>query len=214
HQAPSARAASPLPGRRVAGSSVPPGEGRASRHRRRHRPPNELLPPPSRSDSTRGLSRSPAPDVPRFTSAARPLPCHTRCMRARVAFRFTWMLFAAAVALAPATAAAASPHIEQADLTGDINNIMSSYMQNAVGRAEADHADALLVVMNTPGGISTSMDEIVTSLLNCKVPVIVYVYPSGARAASAGPFGAQAADVLAMSAGTHIASWHALAASA
>ena len=107
-------------------------------------------------------------------------------MRARVAFRFTWMLFAAAVALAPATAAAASPHIEQADLTGDINNIMSSYMQNAVGRAEADHADALLVVMNTPGGISTSMDEIVTSLLNCKVPVIVYVYPSGARAASAG----------------------------
>jgi len=129
-------------------------------------------------------------------------------MRARVAFRFTWMLFAAAVALAPATAAAASPHIEQADLTGDINNIMSSYMQNAVGRAEADHADALLVVMNTPGGISTSMDEIVTSLLNCKVPVIVYVYPSGARAASAGLFVAQAADVLAMAPGTNIGSAH------
>lgn len=129
-------------------------------------------------------------------------------MRARVAFRFTWMLFAAAVALAPATAAAASPHIEQADLTGDINNIMSSYMQNAVGRAEADHADALLVVMNTPGGISTSMDEIVTSLLNCKVPVIVYVYPSGARAASAGLFVAQAADILAMAPGTNIGSAH------
>ena len=129
-------------------------------------------------------------------------------MRARVGFRFTWMLFAAAVALAPATAAAASPHIEQADLTGDINNIMSSYMQNAVGRAEADHADALLVVMNTPGGISTSMDEIVTSLLNCKVPVIVYVYPSGARAASAGLFVAQAADVLAMAPGTNIGSAH------
>src|SRR5438128_384801 len=129
-------------------------------------------------------------------------------MRARVAFRFTWMLFAAAVALAPATAAAASPHIEQADLTGDINNIMSSYMQNAVGRAEADHADALLVVMNTPGGISNSMDDIVTSLLNCKVPVVVFVYPSGARAASAGLFVAQAADVLAMAPGTNIGSAH------
>src|SRR5436305_2511554 len=62
--------------------------------------------------------------------------------------------------------------------------------------------------MNTPGGIYTSMDEIVTSLLNSKVPVIVYVYPSGARAASAGLFVAQAADVLAMAPGTNIGSAH------
>ncbi len=129
-------------------------------------------------------------------------------MRARDALRFGWTVFAAAIALAPATALAATPHIEQADLNGDINNVMSSYMQNAVSRAESDHADALLVVMNTPGGISTSMDEIVTSLLNSKVPVIVYVYPSGARAASAGLFVAQAADVLAMAPGTNIGSAH------
>jgi membrane-bound serine protease (ClpP class) len=62
--------------------------------------------------------------------------------------------------------------------------------------------------MNTPGGISTSMDDIVTNLLNAKVPVIVYVYPSGARAASAGLFVAQAADVLAMAPGTNIGSAH------
>jgi membrane-bound serine protease (ClpP class) len=129
-------------------------------------------------------------------------------MRARVALRLGWMLFAAAIVLAPAAAAAASPRVEQADLTGDINNVMSAYIQNSVSRAESDHADALLVVMNTPGGISTSMDEIVTSLLNCKVPVIVYVYPSGARAASAGLFVAQAADVLAMAPGTNIGSAH------
>lgn len=128
-------------------------------------------------------------------------------MRARVALRFLWLLFAAAAVL-PLQAAAASPHIEQADLNGDINNIMSSYIQTAVDRAEADHADALLVVMNTPGGISTSMDEIVTNLLNSTVPVIVYVYPSGARAASAGLFVAQAADVLAMAPGTNIGSAH------
>src|SRR5438067_241200 len=160
------------------------------------------------TDSTGGLRRPPAGDVPGFTSASRAAPCHTRGMRARDAFRFGWTVFAAAIALAPATALAATPHIEQADLNGDINNVMSSYMQNAVSRAESDHADALLVVMNTPGGISTSMDEIVTSLLNSKVPVIVYVYPSGARAASAGLFVAQAADVLAMAPGTNIGSAH------
>jgi membrane-bound serine protease (ClpP class) len=125
-----------------------------------------------------------------------------------VALRFGWLLFAAAVALLPVSVAASTPHIEQADLNGDINNIMSAYIQTAVNRAEADHADALLVVMNTPGGISTSMDEIVTSLLNSSVPTIVYVYPSGARAASAGLFVAQAADVLAMAPGTNIGSAH------
>src|SRR5690242_13506254 len=129
-------------------------------------------------------------------------------MRARVALRFGWLLFAGALALAPAAAIAAAPHVEQADLNGDINNVMSAYIQNSVSRAEADNASALLVVMNTPGGISTSMDEIVTSLLNCSVPVIVYVYPTGARAASAGLFVAQAADVLAMAPGTNIGSAH------
>jgi membrane-bound serine protease (ClpP class) len=133
-------------------------------------------------------------------------------MRA-AALRLGWIVFAAAIALAPATASAASPHVEQADLNGDINNVMSAYMQNAVSRAESDHADALLVVINTPGGISTSMDEIVTSLLNSRVPTIAYVYPSGARAASAGLFVAQATDVLAMAPGTNIGSAHPIDAS-
>ena len=133
-------------------------------------------------------------------------------MRA-AALRLGWTLFAAAVALAPATAAAASPHVERADLDGDINNVMSSYIQTAVGRAEADHADALLIVIDTPGGISTSMDEIVTTLLNSSVPTIAYVYPSGARAASAGLFVAQAADLVAMAPGTNIGSAHPIDAS-
>src|SRR5437868_7150300 len=134
-------------------------------------------------------------------------PCHTRNMRARVALRLGWAAIAAAVLL-PINAAASTPRVEEADLNGDINTIMSSYIQSAVNRAEADHADALLVVVNTPGGISNSMDEIVTSLLNSRVPVVVYVYPSGARAASAGLFVAQAADVLAMTPGTNIGSAH------
>src|SRR5712691_1340040 len=129
------------------------------------------------------------------------------------------LLGAGAAALAisaflPAPAASASvPRVEQADLNGDINTIMAAYMSASVSRAEADHADALLVVINTPGGISTSMDDIVTSLLNSKVPVIAYVYPSGARAASAGLFVAEAADVLAMAPGTNIGSAHPIDAS-
>src|ERR1700738_142086 len=118
---------------------------------------------------------------------------------------------AAALAIAaalPANASAATPRVDQADLNGDINTIMAAYISASVSRAESDHADALLVVINTPGGISTSMDDIVTSLLNSKVPVIAYVYPSGARAASAGLFVAQAADVVAMAPGTNIGSAH------
>ena len=115
---------------------------------------------------------------------------------------------ASVAAVLPLRAAAATPHVLQADLTGDINNITDAYISSEVSRAESAHADALLVVINTPGGISTSMDDIVTSLLNSSVPVVVYVYPSGARAASAGLFVAQAADIVAMAPGTNIGSAH------
>jgi membrane-bound serine protease (ClpP class) len=128
-------------------------------------------------------------------------------MRAGRALRAGIVAFGVAL-LVPLHAAAATPHVERADLVGDINNIMAAYIKGAVSRAETDHADALLIVMNTPGGISTSMDDIVTSLLNSKVPVIGYVYPSGARAASAGLFVAQAADIVAMAPGTNIGSAH------
>ncbi len=128
-------------------------------------------------------------------------------MRAGQALRLGIVAFGAVVLL-PFHASAATPHVEQADLTGDINTITAAYIDTAVSRAQSDHADALLIVMNTPGGISTSMDSIVTSLLNSKVPVIVFVYPSGARAASAGLFVAQAADIVAMAPGTNIGSAH------
>jgi membrane-bound serine protease (ClpP class) len=134
-------------------------------------------------------------------------------MRAWVVLRIGWLIFGAAAAVLPMNVAASTPHVVQADLNGDINNIMSAYMESAVNTAESQHASALLVVINTPGGISTSMDEIVTDLLNSTVPVITYVYPSGARAASAGLFVAQAGDILAMAPGTNIGSAHPIDAS-
>ncbi|HET7466334.1 MAG TPA: nodulation protein NfeD [Candidatus Dormibacteraeota bacterium] len=114
----------------------------------------------------------------------------------------------AVLALLPKGASAAVPHVLQAELNGDINNITAAYVANEVANAEADHSSAFLLILNTPGGISTSMDDIVTSLLNSRVPTIVYVYPSGARAASAGLFVSEAADVLAMAPGTNIGSAH------
>ena len=128
-------------------------------------------------------------------------------MRLRSALGFGFLLLAL-VAVQAVHAAAATPRVDRADLTGDINTITAAYIQNAVSRADSDRVDALLIVVNTPGGISTSMDDIVTSLLNSRVPVVVYVYPSGARAASAGLFVAQDADVLAMAPGTNIGSAH------
>jgi membrane-bound serine protease (ClpP class) len=129
---------------------------------------------------------------------------HTRIVRG---LRFALVVMAV-LALLPRAAVGSTPHVLQADLTGDINSIAAAYVSSEVSRAEADQSSALLLVLNTPGGISTSMDDIVTSLLNSTVPVVVYVYPSGARAASAGLFVSQAADVLAMAPGTNIGSAH------
>ena len=113
-----------------------------------------------------------------------------------------------AIAALPQAAAAATPVVDRADLDGEINSVTAAYIHSEVDRAEAGGAAALLIVINTPGGESQAMDDIVTSLLNSRVPVIAYVSPPGARAASAGLFVAQAADVVAMAPGTNIGSAH------
>lgn len=124
--------------------------------------------------------------------------------------RFGLLLVAAPVLLAvcPAAARADSPLVARASVEGEINSVTSSYVASSVGRAESQHAALLVLMMNTPGGISTSMDEIVTSLLNSRVPVVAYVAPAGARSDSAGLFVAQAADLVAMAPGTNLGSAH------
>ena len=125
--------------------------------------------------------------------------------------RFGLAMAAAVIALAAhasSGASAASPVVVQATLDGEINSATATYIAQSVQRAESEHAQALLVIMNTPGGLSTSMDDMVNSLLHSRVPVVVYVAPVGARADSAGLFVAQAADVVAMAPGTNIGSAH------
>jgi len=113
----------------------------------------------------------------------------------------------------PRPAHAGAAVVDRAYLSGIVNSISASYLGAAVDRANADGATALIVVTDTPGGISTSMDEIVGRFLNSPVPIVVYVAPAGARADSAGLFIAQAADLVAMAPGTNLGSAHPISSS-
>jgi membrane-bound serine protease (ClpP class) len=91
---------------------------------------------------------------------------------------------------------------------GSINPGLAEFMVDGLRQAESQNAEALVIELDTPGGLETSMRQIVKAISNAKVPVVVYVYPRGARAASAGVFVTMAADVAAMAPGTNIGAAH------
>jgi membrane-bound serine protease (ClpP class) len=88
----------------------------------------------------------------------------------------------------------------------EVNPVTQDYLTGRISRAAKDGYTAAVILLDTPGGLSTSMKKIYTAELEAKLPVIVYVSPDGARAASAGVWIAQAADVLAMAPTTNIGS--------
>src|SRR3954468_15007392 len=88
----------------------------------------------------------------------------------------------------------------------EVNPVTQDYLTGKLDDAAKGGYDAAVILLDTPGGLSTSMKKIYTAELNAKLPVIVYVAPDGARAASAGVWIAQAADVLAMAPTTNIGS--------
>lgn len=118
------------------------------------------------------------------------------------------LLVAVLAAILPRLVAASQPTVDVAYLQGEVTPVMASYLQSAVQSAESDGASGLLVITDTPGGLSSAMDDISTAFLNSTVPVIVYVSPSGARDDSAGLFISQAAAILAMAPNTNIGSAH------
>jgi len=95
-----------------------------------------------------------------------------------------------------------------ATLNGVINPITDNYISNAVDKAVADRSNVLIIQMDTPGGLDTSMRNIIKKMLGARVPVVVFVSPSGARAASAGMYITEAADIAVMAPGTNIGSAH------
>ena len=120
-------------------------------------------------------------------------------MRARAA-----VLALAALLLAPAGAAAEPGFVARLDIEGVINPVTLRLVGVAIERAEAEGAQALLIQLDTPGGLERSMRGIVQRMLNARIPVIVYVGPTGARAASAGVFITMAAHVAVMAPATNI----------
>lgn len=89
-----------------------------------------------------------------------------------------------------------------------IHPLSAEYIERAVQEAERTNADALLIEIRTPGGLMTSMEDIVHKVLDSKVPVIIYVSPSGKGASSAGFFILESADIAAMAPGTNTGAAH------
>lgn len=109
----------------------------------------------------------------------------------------------AAAPSAPSSAPSSSPAtVVQLHIDSEIEPVLAEYIVNGIDQANRDHASLVLITISTPGGLDTSMREIIQSILQSKVPVVTYVYPTGSRAASAGFFILLSADIAAMSPGT------------
>jgi membrane-bound serine protease (ClpP class) len=120
-------------------------------------------------------------------------------------------LVLAAVALAALLVPAAAvgqerPRVLAAEFENDINPVTQDYLIGAIERGEEEDYDAVVILLDTPGGLDSSMREIIDAELAAEVPVVVYVAPPGSRAASAGVFITLAADVASMAPQTNIGS--------
>jgi membrane-bound serine protease (ClpP class) len=101
-------------------------------------------------------------------------------------------------------AGAQTPTIVALTLNGVVDPLVADYLSGSVQRAQDAGATAVLVEIDTPGGLDSSMRQITQSFLNADIPVICYVAPSGARAASAGAFILMSCPVAAMAPGTNV----------
>jgi membrane-bound serine protease (ClpP class) len=106
----------------------------------------------------------------------------------------------------PAPAQTGRPMVHVISIDGTITPAMAQYVERGIAKAERDDADAIVLEIDTPGGLSSAMDDIDRAILESRVPVIAWVSPQGARAASAGVFITFAAHIAAMAPGTSIGS--------
>ncbi len=114
----------------------------------------------------------------------------------------------AAAAPEPPSSAAARPRVDLIVVDASINPATADFIHESIVRAERQGAHALVIQLDTPGGLLESSKGIVKDLLGASVPVIVYIAPSGAGAASAGVFVTMAANIAAMAPGTNIGAAH------
>lgn len=123
---------------------------------------------------------------------------------AHVFFLFVWTV----IFSLPALSAGQQGKVLAIKVSGPISPVSSEFIGKGIRKAGEMSAEALVIELDTPGGLDTSMRSIVKDIISSSVPVIVYVYPSGARDASAGVFITFAAHVAAMAPGTNIGAAH------
>ena len=126
-----------------------------------------------------------------------------KCLRV---FFFISFIMLLVVAFAPARAA--TPRVHMLQVQGAIVPVVADYIQRGIDQAEAEGASALIIELDTPGGLVTSSQKIIQSFLASEVPIVVYVSPAGGWAGSAGAFITIAAHVAAMAPGTFIGAAH------
>jgi membrane-bound serine protease (ClpP class) len=112
----------------------------------------------------------------------------------------------AALLPAAAWAAPSQPRVLAVEFDNDVNPVTADYVIDQIDRANKEQYDAVVILLDTPGGLADAMKDIYEAELASRVPVVVYVSPEGARAASAGVWIGQAGDILAMAPQTNIGS--------
>jgi membrane-bound serine protease (ClpP class) len=127
----------------------------------------------------------------------------------RVYFFLSLVIAGASVLAQPSNPS--TPHVDLITIDGSINPAVDDFIRESLGRSKMNGARALIIQLDTPGGLLTSTRTIVKELLSDLVPVIVYVAPSGAGAGSAGVFITMAAHIAAMAPGTNIGAAHPVA---
>ncbi len=125
--------------------------------------------------------------------------------------RILILILLLAVTLIATEVQAVAPKIDVLEVKGVITPVLVDYIERGIDQAEEDGAIVLIIQMDTPGGLDTSMRDIVRHIVSAKVPVVVYVSPSGSRAASAGVFITMAAHVAVMAPNTAIGAAHPVA---
>jgi membrane-bound serine protease (ClpP class) len=140
------------------------------------------------------------------TSNESPLPGSERSESARR--RWYSVLFLVVFLLLVSAATPARADVLRLDIHDTIHPITLEYITRGIAQAKAQHADAVLIRISTPGGLAEATREIIQQIVASPVPVIIYVAPSGARAASAGFFILESADIAAMAPGTNTGAAH------
>jgi membrane-bound serine protease (ClpP class) len=127
-------------------------------------------------------------------------------------FFIAWLVMPIAVGLGGSLIAAASPTtVEVLTVDGTIVPVIADYIDRGISQAEKDGATVCIIELDTPGGLLDSTDRIVSKIMNAKVPIVVYVSPINAWAASAGTFITLSAHIAAMTPGTTIGAAHPVA---